>query len=58
MTKLEMKKRDLELVEKDTVFILSTENFDTTLKVIFCGIYKKNLIEALKEEIKKLEDLQ
>ena len=55
MTKLEQKKRDLELVKNDTTFILSTPEFDTTLKIKFSGRYKQILIEGLEKEIKDLE---
>jgi hypothetical protein len=58
MTRLQEKKRDLTLVENDTIFILSTEDFDTTLKVRFNGEYKTLLINYLKQEIKKLEELK
>lgn len=55
MTKLEQKQRDLELVKNGTIFILSTEEFDTTLKIRFCNQYKQRLIEYLEKEIKELE---
>ena len=58
MAKLQEKKRDLTLVENDTIFILSTEDFDTTLKVRFNGESKTLLINYLKQDIKKLEELK
>ena len=50
MTKLEAKQRDLELVRNDTIFILSTEEFDTTLNIRFNAEYKQILIEHLKKK--------